>query len=129
MSLLRIPPFPGSNAGPFSAPLQDGRAPSEAYLRKAIGLIRESRAAGTYWGSRPKMPEAPYILVRSQFGPIEPANEMPIVAWNCMRQKPYTNGSPIFHVSGDCDPWHLLEGALEVFTDADDELAVIAAIA
>jgi capsular polysaccharide export protein len=32
-------------------------------------------------------------------------------------------------VCGDCDPWHLLSGAEQVIVDADDELALIAAIA
>ena len=129
MLLLRIPPFPGSKAGPFSVPIHDEGMPSEANLRKAIGLIRESRAAGTYWGSRPRLPDGPYILVRSRLGRIEPSNDMPTLVWDNVGQKSAFNGSSVFHVSGDCDPWHLLEGAVELIADADDELAVIAAIA
>jgi len=92
-------------------------------LDAIIAAFREARVGGTYWASRPELPTGRYSLVRVPAGQrdeaVAAASHTPLVWANS------GDGSPII---GDCDPWHLLDGAAEVIVDAGDELALIAAL-
>ena len=129
MPLLRIPPFPGSRPFSLGVPSEDAAPPGDEALEVAVQFIRESRAAGAFWGSQPDLPEAPYVLVRTRHDSAEACStSLPMVVW-ASPAKAQSVEPQIHQVSGDCDPWHLLRGAAEVVVDADDELALIAAIA
>jgi capsular polysaccharide export protein len=72
---------------------------TDAVADDLCALLREARVGGHYWGSRPDLGPAPYVL-----GPSHVA------------------------VTRSADPWHLLVGASEVACVADDPLRLIAGL-
>ena len=118
---LRIPPFPGAKLSSF--------APAPATSADPMDLcaeLRRLRVGGTYWAAQPQLP-SDCILVRSATA-LDRAEEMsggrPVVAWT-------NDGVPVpgvQKISGDCDPWHMLDRAEVLVTDEDDELRLIAAL-
>ena len=126
---MRIPPFPGARSADFGA-CDPTPGPSSAPApRELISRIRESRIGGDYWAKQPALPDGPYTLFR---GPeVEQAlrhtSSDGILIW--ADTPPTIVDRRISIVSGSCDPWHLLRGASAVVADADDDLALIAAIA
>ena len=93
-------------------------------LDAIIAAFREARVGGTYWASRPELPAGRYSLVRV---PADQRDEAVVAASHtALVWANSGDGTPII---GDCDPWHLLDGAAEVIVDAGDELALIAALA
>jgi len=133
--LLRIPPFPGYTGRHLAFASERSEPLSEEELEEIARSIKDLRVAGTYWGRQPLLPEASYILVRTRDEALaarlvgsRPV-EIPIVIWATSERTAPLQDSRNHRIFGDCDPWHLLEGAVEVIVDADDELAVIAAIA
>jgi capsular polysaccharide export protein len=130
MPLLRIPPFPGSKPFPLGVASESAATPGDEALELAVQLIRDAKVAGSYWGSQPDLPEGPYVLARIRNDTIEAhSTTLPVVLWTSSEKGRPIEGRMLHRVSGDCDPWHLLSGASEVVVDADDELALIAAIA
>jgi capsular polysaccharide export protein len=114
--LLRVPPFPKAGPVAFAVPRRAATdALPDCEIDSALELIRSRKVGGNYWGSQPRLPEAPYTLVRVR-DDVQRSTALggcrTAVAWR-----------------DDCDPWHLLSGASAVIIDADDELALIAAIA
>lgn len=91
-----------------------------------IQALADSKVGGSYWADRPRLPAADYTLVRVahprlRIEAIKSAlTDIPVV---------WANSGAHATVTGDCDPWHLLEGAKEVIVDACDELALLASIA
>ena len=135
LPLLRIPPFPGFKGRPLALASEGPEALSGVALEEIARSIKNLRIAGTYWARQPVLPEAPYILVRTRdealaarFIGSQPVS-FPIVSWAFSDRTAPLQVSRTYRIFGECDPWHLLEGAVEVIADADDELAVIAAIA
>jgi capsular polysaccharide export protein len=133
---LRVPPFPGSTAQTFAerAPL-DRPSSRDQELDSLIGMIRLAKVGGTYWGRRPVTPDQPYVLVRVRDAAerarrLERVAQGPVVIWVDSGGDPSSSlGEAVQRVAGICDPWHLLSGASEAIVDADDELALIAALA
>ena len=133
--LLRVPPFPGSRATIFSRAAADARNPGDAETTEAIELIHHSRVGGTYWGAQPALPASTYTLVRvrdrdsreAALG--DAATGDCILCWLDSARDGRSIGEAIHRVIGTCDPWHLLTGASAVVVDADDELALLGAIA
>ena len=122
LSFLRIPPFPGAKVRDFAerdaaAPLSDDVADE----------IRRLRVGGTYWSAQPELPQD-CVIVRSGAA-LKAAERLaegrPIVLWS-----PEGSSAAAFRetmmISGDCDPWHMLDAAAMVVLDADDELRAIA---
>lgn len=123
--LLRVPPFPGAPRIPLALPTPpSNRQVRDEEVDRLIEQVAEARVASTYWAARPALPDQPYSLVRiadgsAQAAAVASAKAFPVV-WT---------RSGDADLSGDCDPWHLLSRAEEAIVDADDEVALIAALA
>lgn len=133
--ILRIPPFPGARVAGLCTPGKALAITSEE-IEGLIVTMARIRVGGTFWAAQPALPVSPYILlrVRDERRRRELIKALPagtsVCCWNT-RDRP---GHGLAHqavarVSGACDPWHLLDGAVRVVVDADDELALLAAIA
>jgi capsular polysaccharide export protein len=111
---LRVPPFPGARTASLVGSSSSGSAPARTELADLIANLRQLRVGGDYWGKQPGLPERSYTLVKlsDPESAAAYASEDPKLVW--------TDGS---------DPWHFVANAKRVVVDADDELALIAAIA
>lgn len=76
------------------------------------------RVGGEYWGSQPDLSHRRYSLIRIRDRQSR-ADAETRLSGDCQ----------IFDAPADADPWHLVSGAAEVLVDADDELALVAALA
>jgi len=130
--LLRIAPFPGSTAEIARPAGPNGRQPTDAEIDALLDAIRSLKVGGTYWGSQPPLPDGPFAFVRVRDRAervrriAQLASGNGIVTWlDSAAETPVPDAA----VTGTCDPWHLLDRASSVIVDADDELALIAAIA
>ncbi|HET8749381.1 MAG TPA: hypothetical protein VFM42_01430 [Sphingomicrobium sp.] len=112
---LRVPPFPGGQTDSLvatnapSAEIDDGR------LDRLMERMAALKVGGAYWGPQPSLPDAGYTLVR--------------VRETGARAGILKRDGPHFVADKLADPWHLVSGAGEVIVDADDELALVAALA
>lgn len=113
---LRVPPFPGASAkslvrnGAESADLTDAEV--DQLMAQVAGL----RVGGDYWARQPELPGRSYVLIRSSSAQLNLGDDHPVLKSSDLPTSP-------------CDPWHLVSGASLVVADADDELALIAALA
>src|SRR5690349_17820703 len=113
---LRVPPFPGARPIRFAAPAGAAKPTlTNSEIDSLVELIRAQRVGGTYWGSQPALPDAPYTLIR--------------VRDRAQRTALLDGVRTAVVASENIDPWHLLAGASQVLVDADDDLALVAAIA
>ncbi|HET8534965.1 MAG TPA: capsule biosynthesis protein, partial [Sphingomicrobium sp.] len=131
--LLRVPPFPGSRRVRFARVTGGESAPlSDNDLAEIIVSVRSGRVGGTYWASQPPLPEQPYTLVRIRDRQRREqtlaslSGEAPALCWVDQSERNGDRGSV---VSGECDPWHLIDRAASVIADCNDDLALLAAIA
>ena len=117
--LLRIPPFPGSSvrawAGDDEIALQAGKA------SEILAALSRHRVGGTYWAAHPPLPDR-YRLVTV---PLASAGKGDDVLW--LRTPPSGQVDP-GTIVGECDPWHMLDGAEAVVTEPGDEIGLIAAM-
>ena len=120
---LRVPPFPGACVRRFREVF--GHRVDADQLADRLRCLR---VGGSYWGAQPELP-TDHVLVRSVRAlpfAAEIANGRPIVLWG-----PAVSGADslhgVTHVRGECDPWHMLRDASALFSEADDELRLIAA--
>lgn len=119
---LRIPPFPGSLQRRFApAPAGDIAAPNDVRA-----LLKSHRVGGTYWAAQPDLP-VDRVVIRCR-GAVAKSRSLagtrPIVGW-------FENGSAFggaHVVIGDCDPWHMLDGAAALIAERQDEVALVAAL-
>jgi capsular polysaccharide export protein len=115
-AFLRVPPFPDARPVSFAMPTARPKAAlADAELDSLLELIRSQRVGGTYWGSQPALPNTPCTLVR--------------VRDRAQRTAAVDGTRTAIVWLDECDPWHLLAGASQVIVDADDEFALLAAIA
>ncbi|QIK78056.1 capsule biosynthesis protein [Sphingomonas piscis] len=124
---FRVPPFPGARPASLMGPHNlDGVSGDDAH--RLIAMLAERRVGGSFWGARPALPTRPYTLVRAQtyqrFGGQETA--APLLFWQSDPDAATREGHTIY---GECDPWHLVNGATEVIAEGSDELVLVAAIA
>lgn len=126
---LRIPPFPGARAAGFGSDAVSASVSATSDVGDLVVEIRRAKVGGDYWAKQPSLPGAGYTLIKlgdPDEALSEIANGSAAVVWT---DRPVGMITGITTVSGSCDPWHLLNGATAVVVDADDELALIAAIA
>lgn len=108
---------------------------SDREIDDFIASIAAAQVGGSYWGVRPSLPKASYVLVRvrdpkSRAGILESiGKDRAILVWLDSHRDHLKPGGPVSAVYGPTDAWHLISGACEVYVDADDELALIASIA
>lgn len=122
-AFLRVPPFPGARPQDLTV----GGVDQNSDLDSVIAALRRHRVGGDYWADTPELPEH-YLLVRSCREKLaaELNGQEPVVRWTHQATK---HGAGHLEVRGPCDPWHLVAGASEVVVDADDEVALVAALA
>jgi capsular polysaccharide export protein len=125
--ILRIPPFPGAKLRHLTpingSPVDSAKAIAEAMRRLRVG--------GCFWGAQPRVP-AGHILVRST-DLIGSARMMfadqPIVLWDWLGRAAPATDDRVTVISGDCDPWHVLDSASALVAgDPADELLDLAGI-
>ncbi len=123
LPFLRIPSFPGALHDRFN-PLPN--AGEQLPVDKIVGLLTRHRVGGTYWARQPNLP-AKRVVVRSAVT-LRYAEKFaagrPIVGW-------FDRGSALNGAEtlvGDCDPWHVLDGASALIAERSDEVAVVAAL-
>jgi capsular polysaccharide export protein len=90
--------------------------------------MKELRVGGDYWASQPRLPQS-YVLVRSAAA-LPAAKNLaagrPIVLWDRFLSGVSAEGALI--ASGQCDPWHMLDGASILLAEPGDELCLVAAL-
>lgn len=126
VSLLRIPPFPNAAAVPLSKPGSSSGELSDEDLDEAAMALAEARVGGTYWAAQHPFPHRPYTLLRIADPDLR---ERTVANLNNDRLILEWSDSPSSAVDGEADPWYLIRGASEVLVDADDEMALLAALA
>jgi capsular polysaccharide export protein len=92
-------------------------------------LLRKVRVGGTYWAAQPALP-SDYVLVRSAWAAeaaTRIADGRPVVVWDSAACGALL-GAAVLVVFGDCDPWHMLEGASALVIEEGDELSLIASL-
>ena len=105
LPFLRIPPFPHAKAVSLARPGQS-RPSRREEAAELLDLLAAAKVGGTYWGARPDLPEAGYVLTTcATIGETD--------AVRCS--------------SGD-DPWHMLAGARRFIAHGSDERVLVAAI-
>jgi capsular polysaccharide export protein len=92
----------------------------EADLDEVIALMVSERIGGNYWGVQPHVPAPGHTLI---------AVKDSLARARLLSELAFDKRSYFAEDTQNCDPWHLIDGAAEVIVDADDELAVVAAIA
>jgi capsular polysaccharide export protein len=120
---LRIPPFPGARLQRFAEMERVNVGTFDAFE-----AMRRLRVGGTYWGAQPNLP-AEYVLVRSAdavSAALQIWDRSPHVLWQSVDNAPETTG--VAHIRGECDPWHMLDSASAVVTEADDEVRLVATL-
>ena len=121
---LRIPPFPGARIDRFTC-----LAATSADHGDLVALVRKLRVGGTYWARQPDLPPS-YILARSRLALQHRLNlpkDVPVVLW-AERSTAPKNSAGETVITGDCDPWHMLAGAVALVTEPGDEVRAVAAI-
>ena len=125
-TFLRIPPFPGARTDRFACLVA---APSEGRDRDdLVALVRILRVGGTYWAAQPELPPR-YVLARSHHvlqHCREISMDVPVVLWTERPASPTSRACDTV-ITGDCDPWHMLAGAVALVTEPADEVRAVAA--
>ena len=123
---LRTPPFPGFRNGfvAVDPALRQCRVEDPEGI---ADLLRNLRVGGTYWAAQPKLPSH-YLLVRS-VAALDRVRSLwegvPVVLW-IGEAPPFISNEARTIVTGECDPWHMLSGAVALISADDDEVARIA---
>lgn len=102
-------------------------------VRRCIHALRRHRVGGTFWGMQPTLAAARPVVLRPR--DLEQCRAMQAAAggggvpWFPGRAAHRAAGSPKGAIVGACDPWHVLGGTAALWTDSDDPLALLAAVA
>ena len=131
---LRVPPFPGARPTGLVARRGVGGLAEADSVDRLIQLVRQLKVGGDYWASQPALPENSYTLVKigdpsTRSEVLRDLSSEEVVWWIDAAPTGSVQDDRLHVVSGQLDPWHLLQAAGRVVVDAADELALIAAIA
>ncbi len=125
-AFLRIPPFPRAQHLPLVMP---GRGDGTVAPAEVIARLRALRVGGGFWQGQPDLPPARDLL----FAPASAAQlrEMLAAAPADAAARGCTTGTGAAGLVrlGAVDPWWVVERSGTIFADADDELALVAALA
>jgi capsular polysaccharide export protein len=107
---------------------------SDEAIDEGLRLLAALKVGGSYWGSQPQLPAARYTLVKIRDSAVRSEAlrglaDQPIVVWRDGDPHGHSQKGSANEVPGECDPWHMVGGAAQVIVDADDELAMVAAVA
>jgi capsular polysaccharide export protein len=123
-AFLTIPPFPGAGKCEFERLPPVPSALTDAEVDDLIDRIARARVGGTFWGRQPVV-DGRYQLIRSMAAP-SPADQ-PKVWWRSEGSAPTQAQHGVTVVEPECDPWHLLAGAIEVACESRDKEAQLLA--
>lgn len=122
---LRIPPFPGHKPVRLMGPARtkvDGSLLVEA--------LRTARVGGTFWGAQPPLPKDTIVLAPSNTAQLQDmlgrAGDRPTAV---VMSKGLRVPASCQRLPDTADPWHVAASAREIWVDAGNELALVAAIA
>lgn len=126
---LRIPPFPHQRAAPLSV-VSD--RPDLSPPGDLIESLRSNRVGGRFWGSRGALPKGRDVVVCLSDPRLVP-EVMAIVRDEELLDRVVTLGggghaAAISPLPADRDPWDLCDQAGLVITDAQSEVALVAAL-
>ena len=132
-AFLRHPPFPGNRAKPLAS---TKCTPIDLEMASdLVCLLKAQRVGGNFWGGQPKLPDRRDIVLapssrRQALEMFETAGAEALldrcVMIDCCGLG--TFGVNIPALPGDFDLWHISEAAAQVWSDADHELALVAAL-
>lgn len=123
---LRIPPFPGHRAPPLAREGANSCDPDAL-----ITALRQARVGGCFWGRHSPLPIPRGLVLApdsaAQLKEMMATATLPIAA--IVAPASLTIPADTMRLPGDCDPWHLADCAGVVWAGAEQELALVAAIA
>ncbi|PVX31235.1 capsular polysaccharide export protein, LipB/KpsS family [Sphingomonas pokkalii] len=126
---LRVPPFPRARALPIVVPASHDEECDPDALAEAL---RRDRIGGAFWGAQPRFPAGRDILL----APADATQRAAMVAALSPEQQGRAvlvrhagSGLPQLASGEAIDPWALAEQASLLLIDANDELALVAALA
>lgn len=116
--LLKIPPFPGAKVHSFRNAGGSLPPASRVDPDELLSLMVSERVGGTYWGKQPRLPQHHRVIAVR-----DPSSRARLVR--------DIGAQNVFccEVDETYDPWHLVNGAIEVIVDRDDDIAMVAAMA
>ncbi len=125
-ALLRIPPFPRARIAALAA-----AAPNDAVgdPDALIARLRSLRVGGSFWGAQPALPSGRDLVFAARSRPQLRAMLAAAPADAALRG--IATGASLaglFRARG-ADPWWLAARCVTLFADADDEIALIGAVA
>jgi capsular polysaccharide export protein len=137
---LRIPPFPGHRAPPLSLPSPGANSEgAESEDTDAlIAALAGARVGGAFWAARPPLPAGRDILLapdsQAQASRMLAAAVVDGVAARAVLIGPYSSFAagdrhPVPVIAPLADPWHLVAHASEIRAGAQNQLALVAALA
>lgn len=133
--LLRVPSFPGARISPDAMAVSKvafPTAPPPPELSVLLDQMRVARVGGSWWAAQPDLPAQGYLLLRAASRAQADimlraaVQERPLVVLWLAREQ--TGAGDVPAITGDCDPWHMLDGATALWASSDDEVAFIAAL-
>ena len=132
LPFLRIPPFPGHRAAPLAQPAPGTGAEFDA--DSIAAALRRERVGGSFWAAQPALPTGRDILLAptnsAQLAAMVAALTPAELARACLLTPDGgTVRSSLPSLSEPCDPWWLADQTVLILTDADAELALVAALA
>ncbi len=133
-AFLHIPPFPGSRPAASKATPPIVLSPGEA-SSLAEQLVR-LRVGGSFWGARPVLPPERTVVLAPRSSAA--AKQMVDAAAGAgllsraigIGRKSWFDDTaiPLVDAGSDTDPWHIVDHAETIYADADDDLALVAAL-
>ncbi|MEN2786376.1 capsule biosynthesis protein [Sphingomonas qilianensis] len=134
-SLFAVPPFPGRKPDKWVIP-QPFDARTREEVAACIEAMRHHRVGGTFWDSHPVSANSDVLVRPRDAGQYQRAaalaetRRLRATYWFPDAAAALTSGANAASVViGPCDPWYLLTRATELWTDAEDEVGLIATIA
>lgn len=125
-AFLRVPPFPRARAARLAA---EGAGPVEESAEAVVAQLRACRVGGAFWRAQPALPTSRRLL----FAPHSRAQlrAMLAAAPSGAAAQGITTGArlPELLAVRDADPWWLLHHCTMLFADAEDEIALVGALA
>ncbi|OAN66451.1 capsule biosynthesis protein [Sphingomonas sp. TDK1] len=120
-----MPPFPRARRAPLSAPASETAAGDAEAL---VVRLRSLRVGGGFWQAQPTFDGVRDLLFAARSA--AQLRDMLAAAPDYARQRGIATGSGGhgLALAGAADPWWLIGRSTTVFADADDELALIAAL-
>ncbi|WP_294333732.1 beta-3-deoxy-D-manno-oct-2-ulosonic acid transferase [uncultured Sphingomonas sp.] len=125
-AFLRVPPFPRARA---TSVVEDAAGSFDEDADAVIAQLRACRVGGSFWGGQPALPETRTLL----FAPRSPAQlrTMLAAAPEDAAARGITTGArgPGLLAARAADPWWLTQHCTMLFADAEDEIALVGALA